>query len=307
MKPALKSKHNIAILALLLASVIWGIATPILKLTLESIPPFTLAYLRFFIASLIMIPLFFYKSEWKKLDQTDLKTITLSGIFGITLNIGFLFAGASLTNGIHISILLGTEAACIILAAAFFLKEKLTKQVILGVLISFLGTVIIIGQPLFDHSKISSGNLLGDILILLAVIAWAIYTIGSKKISKKYKPIIILPIIFLIGVITFFPLAVYEFIQNPLWVMSVKPIAVFGTLYYGLFCSIAAYFLYTWGLSYATATIAGIETYFIPLISIPASSLILKEKIDIYFIIGSICILLGLFVCEYKKIFFRKD
>jgi drug/metabolite transporter (DMT)-like permease len=306
MKTALKSKSNLAIIALLFASVIWGIATPILKLTLESIPPFTLAFLRFFIASLIMIPLFFYSSEWKKLDPNDFKKIVLAGVFGITLNIGFLFAGASLTSGIHISILLGTEAAFIILAAVFFLKEKLTKQIGIGVIISFVGTLIIIGQPLLDQSAITEGSLLGDFLIILAVVAWAIYTILSKEISKKYKPVIILPLIFLIGVITFFPFAVYEFIQNPLWIMSIKPVALFGILYYGLFCSIAAYFLYTWGLSYATATIAGIETYFIPLISIPASSIILKEKIDVYFVIGSLCILLGLFICEYKKFVLRK-
>ena len=150
MKTVLKNKQTSAFLALFVASVIWAFATPILKLTLQTIPPFTLAFIRFFIANLIMFPLFFINKGWKKIDVKDIKTICISGILGITLNIGLLFIGATLTNGIHISILLGTEAAFIILAAAIFLKEKLNIQTIIGVVISFLGTLFIIGEPLFE-------------------------------------------------------------------------------------------------------------------------------------------------------------
>lgn len=299
--PALNNNKKLAISALIGSSIIWGIATPILKLTLQTIPPFTLAYLRFVIALLIVLPIFFIKGYWRKLDPKDFGKIIIAGILGITLNIGLLFWGATLTNGIHISILLATVPTFTVLSAVIFLKEKLKIHTIIGIIVSFIGTIIIIGQPIFKHQSQSQTVIIGDTLILVSVIAWALYTIVNKEIAVKYQPLTVLPVIFLIGAVSFLPLAFMEFYQNPFWILSVSKIAVFGTFYYGLFSSIAAYFLFTWGLTYATATFAGIETYLIPLISLPASSIILKEKIDIFFIAGTILIIIGLIICEFRK------
>lgn len=299
--PALDNKKNLAVLALIGSSIIWGIATPILKLTLTSIPPFTLAYLRFVIALVIVMPIFFLKGHWQKIKPNDLKQIFFAGILGITLNIGLLFLGASFTSGVHISILMTTVPAFTVLAAAFFLKEKIKLQVIIGMIVSFIGAIIIIGQPLFKHQPQSEMAIIGDILILGSVIAWALYTIVNKEIAVKYQPMTILPVIFLIGAISFLPLALWEYLENPFWVYAISNTAIFGIFYYGLLCSIVAYFLFTWGLTYASASFAGIETYLIPLISLPASSIILNEKIDIFFIVGCFFVILGLIICELRK------
>lgn len=303
---ALDNKKNLAVLALIGSSIIWGIATPILKLTLTSIPPFTLAYLRFVIALIIVMPIFFLKGHWKKIKPNDLRQIFLAGILGVALNIGLLFLGASFTSGVHISILMTTIPAFTVLAAAILLKEKIKLQVIIGMTISFVGTIIIIGQPLLEHQSQGKTAIIGDLLILGSVIAWALYTIINKEIAIKYQPLTVLPIIFLIGAITFLPLTLFEFWKNPFWINTISTVAIFGTIYYGLLCSIAAYFLFTWGLTYASASFAGIETYLIPLISLPASSIILKEKIDIFFIWGAILILAGLIICEYRKLLYPK-
>lgn len=300
------NKKTLAICALIGSSIIWGIATPILKLTLQSIPPFTLAYLRFIIALAIVMPIFFLKGYWKKIYPSDLKQILLAGILGITLNIGLLFLGASFTTGVHISVLMATIPTFTVLAAVVFLQEKIKSHTIIGMIISFIGTIIIIGQPLLDRQLQGETTIIGDLLILGSVIAWAIYTIVNKEIAAKYQPLSILPIIFLIGTVSFLPLAYLEFRQNPFWILSVSKIAVFGTLYYGLLSSIAAYFLFTWGLTYASATHAGIETYLIPLVSLPASSVILHEKVDIFFVLGAILILFGLIICEYRKFSLHK-
>jgi drug/metabolite transporter (DMT)-like permease len=295
------NKKTLAIIALIGSSIIWGIATPILKLTILSIPPFTLALLRFVIALIIVIPIFFTRGYWKLINIRDLPLIAWAGILGITLNIGLLFLGASLTTGVHISILLATIPAFTVLAAVTILKEKVNLNTIIGIAISFLGTLVIIGQPLLERRSQTHNAILGDLLILGSVIAWALYTIINKEIAAKYKPLAILPLIFLIGTLSFLPFAFWEFYQNSLWIFSISKVAVFGIFYYGLFCSITAYFLFTWGLTYASATFAGIETYLIPLISLPTSAILLNEKIDRFFIAGAVLILIGLIICEYRK------
>ncbi|EKE12839.1 MAG: hypothetical protein ACD_13C00135G0001, partial [uncultured bacterium] len=68
---SLQTKQQ-AILALIVANIIWGAASPIFKLSLQNIPPFTLAFLRFFLGSILLIfvvgkKIFIQISSWKDL------------------------------------------------------------------------------------------------------------------------------------------------------------------------------------------------------------------------------------------------
>jgi len=77
------------ILALIITNLIWGAASPIFKFALQNIPPFTLAFIRFFSAGLIFIPfVFIYRQKVSWLDQIKILWI---GFFGVTINIAFFF------------------------------------------------------------------------------------------------------------------------------------------------------------------------------------------------------------------------
>ena len=70
------------VLALIIANVIWGMASPIFKFSLTNIPPFTLAFTRFFFAGLIFLP--FARSKWQHLTAKQWFKIILVGFFGRT-------------------------------------------------------------------------------------------------------------------------------------------------------------------------------------------------------------------------------
>jgi len=86
------------VLALIIANIIWGMASPIFKFALTNIPPFTLAFIRFFFAGLIFLPLALNK--WQKLTTRQWLEILLIGFFGITINISFFFLGVVKTESI---------------------------------------------------------------------------------------------------------------------------------------------------------------------------------------------------------------
>lgn len=102
LSPFFKRNHNQAILALIAANIIWGAASPIFKFALENIPPFTLAFLRFFGAALILFP-FTVKSMWIK--REDWLDLFLLSIFGITINITFFFMGLKYAPSINAPII----------------------------------------------------------------------------------------------------------------------------------------------------------------------------------------------------------
>lgn len=293
--------YNLGILALVLAALIWGAATPILKKSLETAPPFSMAFLRFIIALIFLIPL--SARHGIALEKKHLPKIIKASFYGITLNIGLLFFGATLTTGLHIAIIIALVPIFTAIAAKFLLNEKLKTHTIIGIMFGFFGALIIIGEPILCITvgyKIQ--HVIGDLLVVLSCLAWVGYTIEYKELDKikSYSPLETLPISFLTGAVSFLPLAIFELIKDPLWAQNLSNFSIFGILYYGIFSSLIAYILYNYGLAKTTATTAGISEYIIPIVSILLSIPILGEKITFYFTIGTILIAIGLFITELR-------
>ena len=108
------------ILALIIANIIWGAASPIFKFALQNIPPFTLAFIRFFFAGLIFLPIALNK--WQHLTLKQWLEIILVGFFGITINISFFFLGLEKTESINIPVIASSGPVFIYLLSIIFLK-----------------------------------------------------------------------------------------------------------------------------------------------------------------------------------------
>ena len=91
------------ILALIITNVIWGAAPPIFKFALQNIPPFTLAFIRFFFAGIIFLPLVF--KNFQKISLRSWFEIFLVGFFGVFINITFFFLGLKKTESINVPII----------------------------------------------------------------------------------------------------------------------------------------------------------------------------------------------------------
>lgn len=297
----MSARHK-GVIALAISALIWGAATPILKISLETIPPFSMAFFRFVIASFVILP--FTLKTGLNINKSHLPKIIKASFFGITLNIGLLFLGASLTTGLHIAIIAALYPILNAITAKFLLKEKINKRVALGMILGLIGAVIIIGEPIFElRNSYKIEHFIGDILILLSTFAWVGYTIENKELDKlkNYHPFEILPFSFLIGVVTFLPFAILELYLNPVWVENVTTFAKFGLIYYAVFSSFTAYFCFTYGLSKTTATEAGITSYLTPILAILLSIPLLGEKISPFFIIGAVLIACGLLITELHR------
>src|SRR5258708_32548408 len=96
------SKTQKAILALILANLIWGAAPPLFKWSLENIQPFTLAFLRFFLGALIILP-FCYKNL--KIAKKNWLSFFLLAFIGVTINISFFFLSLQKTESINVPII----------------------------------------------------------------------------------------------------------------------------------------------------------------------------------------------------------
>ncbi|MCL4417029.1 MAG: DMT family transporter [Actinobacteria bacterium] len=287
------NKRHLAIFALLAASTIWGATGPIMKYTLLTVPLFTLAFTRFFFASLILLP-FVYKKL--KINKEDLPVLTLCACSGITFNISFFFLGLTLTTALNAGIIISTLPIFTILFAIFFLKEKIKKRLVFGAIIGISGIGIIIGHDITKNGV--SLSPVGDFILLLSMFSFVIYEIFSKKLFKKYSPSVITFYAFAIGALSFLPAFIYETTYNLTWVNNLSNTVILGIIYGIFFSSLSAYCLWQWGLSKIDASKAGFFFYLDPIASTVAAVLILSEKITTSFALGAILIFLGLFFAE---------
>ena len=285
------------ILAIILASVFWGLATPMVKYALVFISPLVFVFLRMILAIIFMSPFILPKIRGLKVKLKDIPCLLLAGFTGVTLNIGFYFLGLDKTTVIDSSILLSTTSVFTALAGIILLREKLKIHVIGGIIISFFGTIIIVIQPILENGFFRLENSLGNIFILLSMLTWVVYTILNKEINKIYDSLTIVYLSFLIGAISFLPFAL-KTITHPEFYLNLPITVIAILLFETIFATICSYVLFTYGVKHVSAAAAGVIQYINPIVAISASILFLGEKITWPFIVGAILIIGGIFLAE---------
>ena len=254
-------------LALILAHMIWGGNFVIAKITLQEFPTYTLAFLRFTLASLFLAPFFLAETKKIKINKKDIPKLTLIGVLIITLNITFFLTGIQKTTAINASTLTLIIPMLSVLLGWWFLKEKVYLINLAGIFAGLMGALIIVGVPRALFGQVNTQSLTGNLLIILASTSWVVGAVISRPMLKIYSSLTVVAFAFLVGVITFFPLAGFEYIENPNWVNRISLLGLLGLLYMTMLSSVSAYFLFEWGLARTSVMTADLFQYIEPFVA----------------------------------------
>jgi drug/metabolite transporter (DMT)-like permease len=284
------------ILALIIANVIWGAASPIFKLSLTNIPPFTLGFIRFFFASFLFLP-WVFKYGFKGWTKKNWVLATISAFFGILVNIGCYFVGLPFTESINAPVIGSTSPLFLFLFAVIFLHEKPSKRVLLGMFLSFIGVLIIVFSPIFNGKSIGGmGDVKGNLLFVVAIIGYLVSTVISKPELKKLNPIIFTFVCFIFGSLMFVPMMVFE-LQS--WNFSqLTWVGMLGIVFGIFFSSALAYYLFNYGLSKISAQEVGVFSYVDPVVAVLLAIPLLHEYPNLYFFLGSLLVFGGFYLSE---------
>lgn len=291
-----------AYLVLLVTSVLWGLAVPIIKKSFETTTPLLFLVYRFlFVIILATIPFYLYQKKMPVI-KNPLKLLFI-GFLSFPLNLLLLFYGLARTSAMEAALLAALNPLFFHLGGFLVLREKITNREKLGLFISVLGTLLVIFKPLFNNTQANfQGHLSGNILIVLGGIVGVSGLIWAKNEKKNYTPFQISYASFLTAFLTFTLLATIlepSFTQNFLGIFT-RP-AIWGILYMAIPGSIIAYSCLIYGQSLIEVSEASLFTYLQPLFATPLAVLWLKEIITWPFAVGACLILLGVFLTEYRK------
>ncbi|PJE51659.1 hypothetical protein COV27_01840 [candidate division WWE3 bacterium CG10_big_fil_rev_8_21_14_0_10_39_14] len=308
--PPAKEHRTKALFAILIANAIWGVAGPVIKATLNELPPYTFLFTRCLFASLILVPLL--ATDIKKnnlpLNPKHLGHLFVMGILGITISLGLTFEGFKRTSSIEGTLIGSVGPLFTIAASAFFLKEVITKNEKIGLIITFLGTALLIIEPIQLNGHIKLTGFVGNILIILAGISGTAFALYTKKIfnhknhREHYSPLIVTTFLFLTGLVTFAPLSFLEYFRDPLvYNKAFTTPAIWGVLYMAILSSVVAYYLFEYALEKIESSETAVFGYIAPVFAAPFAFLLLNERATPLFILAAVLITIGIVIMNVNR------
>ena len=293
------SKSIKAYIMLVCATLFWAGNFNIGKVAFfENIPPFSLAFLRWTLVWLILIP-FTYKEIFnlKRVIFKNFRLLFLLGLSSVFLYSAFTYKALNYTQVINAS-LFNTAVPATIILVCFLLKiEKTNKFQLSGLFISILGILAIITK-LDLNILLSLDFNRGDILMIVAIISWGVYSAFLKKRNFEISLLALIQITCTFGLIMLAPAFLIELSQGNSVKINLNLFYIL--LYVAIFPSIGSYYCWAGAVSIIGANRAGIFLSLIPLFSTFLAMIFFDEKFLFFHLIGSILIILGLFLSNKK-------
>ena len=279
---------------------IWGVTFVYTKLLLIAgltaaqifVLRFIMAYLLLLVYSLIRKQFRLFASVWQ--DELLMVALGVTGgsLYFLTENSAMIYT--TTTNTSLIVCLCPLIAALLI--ALFFRSMRLHGIQIVGTVMAAIGVCIVV---LNGHFVLHLSPL-GDMLAFGACLCWAFYSLLMIPAGQRYDTLFITRKVFFYGLLSMIPyFLIHPELPSPCVVL--RPDVLANLVFLGCVASMLCYLAWNWVIKKLGAVIATNYVYFNPVTTVIFAWLILSERITIYFLIGTILILTGMYLCNKKK------
>ena len=261
---------------------------------LTNIPPMSLVFYRWSLVWLILLPFTFKEIiRSKEIILKNLPLLFFLALTSVGLFNSFTYLSLVHTQVINASLFNTAIPAIIILLCFLFKIEKTNKYQILGLIISVLGILSIITR--LNLEVILSLNFnKGDLIMIGGVITWGLYSSFLKRKTFTLPLLTLVHVLCSLGLIFIFPQFIFEFSQGQKIDFDINLFYIL--VFLALFPSIGSYYCWAGAVSIIGANRAGIFLSLIPLFSTIMAIFFYNEQFQFFHLIGSILIILGLFL-----------
>lgn len=275
---------------------VWGASFIATKIALREVPPIVVVTLRFLIGVVVLWIALRVRRLTLRIERRDWPILIVLGLDGIwfhqLLQSTGLAQGASATNTAWYVALIPIFTA---LLAALFLREKFNALKISGIVLATFGVLLVVSKG--DLADVVAHGLpvtFGDALALASAPNWAIFSVISKSVLKRYPPTVIMTLVMTIGWVMLAPLFILSdgFTQTA----RLTSDGWWSILFLGVACSGLAYIFWYDVLHEAEASSSATFIYIEPVVTVIVAALVLKEPIVPATLIGGAIILLGVWL-----------
>ena len=281
-------------LVLIAANVVYATSFAATRLVLDDIPPATLALVRLVIGALILIPaaLATRRPGAPPIPPRDRRSIAWMGVFGFAAAFAFSHWGIARSTATNAALLITVEPISLILLSPWALGERLTRREGAGAALALLGAALVVvnGIPGLTHALAPHWR--GDLLLLLAGVAYASYSIFGRGVLARHSPLAVTAWSIAWGALAMLPLAALEWLGGA--PLRLTPHAVAGALYLAVVITALGYLAWNFALERVPAPRAAIFLNIQPLVGALLGVYYLGEALTAFTVTGGMLILAGL-------------
>ena len=279
---------------LLFTTLFWGGAFVAGKVVSQNVGPFSIAFQRFAIASILLI-LLTWKIEGKlpALKKFQIIPVILLGMTGIfTYNVMF-FKGLRIIEASRASLIIATYPVFITIFSAIFLKEKINLIKALGIIISICGAIVVISKGNINRI-FETGLGLGELYFFCCVLSWVAYSLIGKAVMRNLSPLASVSYSAIVGAVALsVPACLEGLFQN---IRNQSMLEWSCICYLGIFATVIGFVWYYQGVQRLGPTKAGLFINFVPVFAILCAFIILREPITISLVVGTALVISGVYL-----------
>ncbi len=283
-------------ISLLFIAVIWALNFSVIKASLSEIDPYSFNAIRFVLASSFMWIVVARRKAWFRIQKGDLWPLLVLGLAGNLLYQWLFIVGIDLTLAANAAVMLGTIPIWVAVASHLLSLEFMNRLKGIGVILAFGGVLMII---LFGKNPITFGSetFTGDVVIVIAAVVWALYTIYSKQFLSRYTPLQFSAMMATVGAVALVLLAI-PYAGETDW-KNVSLPAYGGALYSGLLAIGVAYLIWNNGIQTVGAVRTATYQNLVPVLGLVFGIVLLGENLELLQYIGSAIVIAGILITRH--------
>lgn len=285
-------------LKLLLAALFWGGTFIAGKMLAGEVLPFSAAFLRFFMASLILLALTFRQfGRLPKINRDDLMPLLLLGLSGVFAYNALFFGGLMRIEASRAAVIVANNPVAIALFAALIFGESLTLHKVAGIVLSVAGAITVVVRG--DVTQLVSGGVgWGELMIFGCVISWTIYSLVGRRAMRNFSPLVAVTYSAVAGALLLLPFALGEGVLTHIGSYSVR--SWMSLIYLSVFGTVIGFVWYYQGIFRIGSTRAGQFINFVPIAAVSLSVWLLREPLTWSLLVGLLLVSSGLYLTNKR-------
>lgn len=280
------------------AAAIWGGMYVVSKLVLNVVPPMTLVVIRFAVALPVLLAWYILsRGHW--LNRREGLSLALVSLVGFCISLGAQFGGTKLSTASNGALITSATPAFVVPFAFLLLRERPSAWKLAGLALATAGVFIVIG-PVRPADVTGSAPLLGNGLLVLAALSWALYSVLVRRATNQgVSALAVTLYVTAWGIAWDLPLAAVELAGTPLGAITTGVIA--GIVYLGVVSTALAFYLWNRGFELLDANTAALCFFAQPVVGVLLGALLLHEPLGLGFFAGGCLIMVGALVSQVKR------
>ncbi len=281
---------------LILANVLWACSYVAAKVALRDVSVNLMLALRMGMAALVLLPLLIARHGELKLTRKDLPQLALLALVGFVINKLLEYGGLALTTASDVALLITSESIYTAALSWLLLRERFRPLTGAALLLGFAGVYLIIERSLIPNLPVGGGawRVVGDLLVVLALIFEALYTVRGKALLVKHSPLLVTAAAIVGSMVFWLPLGGWEVLHSGWPTVSLPGWLAIGWM--AIMSTAIAYLLWFQGLAKVEGSAAASALFIQPLLGTLLAIVLLGDQLTPTTIIGGILIIVSVYV-----------